>query len=184
MSKKNALIESDWLFKASKYFITIKDILSMKEGDKDIFILFDRNLFDSTHNNKENKIYKPEHYFRGYSIIYTHVYGLFGKMVFYDNNKLLDSWYLDHYDYWQVNLSTGWWTKLTDGKLTQLPKPQPKIDFPNGLENKLWNTLPKNTFIGWRGPMMRLSDLKKMPNIYWNKKDDNLNNVNKIKIYA
>jgi hypothetical protein len=186
MSKNNSLIESKWLFNASKKFITIQDMLSMKEGDIEWFYFFDRNLFEFTHENKENKKYTPNKFFKnGYAIKYTHVYGIFGKWEWYSNNKLLyeESNCID-YDYFQVHLENDMWIKLTDGKMCQLPKPQPPVKFPNNLENKFWHVLPKNTLVGWRGPMMKLKDLKKMPNIYWSKNDDKLEGVNKIKIYA
>ena len=185
MSKNKSLVESEWLFNASKKFIKIQDMLLMKEGDVEWFYIFDRNLFDYTHDNKEKKRYKPDKFFKGYSIKYTHIYGIFGKYEWYFNNELLDT---DsnciQYDYFQVNLENDIWFKLTDGKICQLPKPQPQINLPKTLENKFWYDLPKKTLIGWRGPMIRLKDLKKMPDVYWSKYDSNLKNINKIKIYT
>ena len=34
-------------------------------------------------------------------------------------------------------------------------------------KNKKWNKLPKDTNVGWRGPMILWKDLETLPNCYY-----------------
>lgn len=179
-----ALLELDWLREANQYFITISDFESMSESNTEDFILFDRNWQDITSNNKRGKIYRPQDYFKNnYHIKYTHIHGIFGKFEWVSKNEPLTKSYsipnktyligrMEYeqipdieYRYWEINCAPNYWYPLTDGKLKRkLPEYEPP--FPDNINEKYWYEFPKTTHVGWRGNMMRLHDLNKMPNIW------------------
>ena len=59
--KPNGLELFDWKYKMRSHWITIKDIIKMKKGEKIKVLLLDRNIRDNVGNfNKPNKSYTPK----------------------------------------------------------------------------------------------------------------------------
>ncbi len=167
-----ALPEDKWLEAAEPHFMTIADFDHMKEGDKEEFILFDRNWQDVTFHNKEDTIYTPQKYFRNaYFVQYTHVYGIFGTRIWFADGERLPP--LGE-RYWELEWNTNYhcWYPITGGIL-RLVQPDYERPFPPHVNNKHWADFPKTTLVGWRGPMMRRADLSKMPNITRRRDDSN-----------
>jgi len=57
------------------------------------------------------------------------------------------------------------WYPLINGKIPAKDE-QGIMKFPN-KKPKSWTEYPETTHVGWRGPMILWSDVKKMPGIYY-----------------
>jgi hypothetical protein len=148
------------------YWITIRDIVALKPRQKVKFLCFDRN-YDELYNQrkiplKPGKLYTPQYFFRNnYIMEYTHDHDLSGYRVFKDMEGS-DAFEFD------IEYKPGHWYPLENGSL-------PTVD-PQGLVNfgknagKHYMQFPPDTHVGWRGPMIRWSDLKYMPKVYFTEK--------------
>ena len=61
---KDSLEYSKWYKESKKYWLKIKDILKLKEGEVIVVLPFHRNVLDIPYDTmKKNKSYKPEFFF-------------------------------------------------------------------------------------------------------------------------
>lgn len=164
-SKQERIEVNDWFNKYSNKWITIKDIEKLKKGDKVKIVVLDRNFLDIVSNpniNKENTSYSPQVFFKNNWGIYTHNDGLQGT--------LFEAWMKkdkkppkENFEF-DVEYKKGKWYPLKNGIL---PAKDLQFNF-NLLGKKMhWTEFPKNTKVGYRGPMIFWKDLKDMPQIYW-----------------
>ena len=164
-SKSNALCPRKWYEKAEEYGLTIEDVLDFEPGEEVELLLLHRNIFDGTLDPKTNKPkykYTPTHFFRNEKWIYTHNKDLRGTLRLETKDSTIETkdfeWELEISDYNATDKIIGSlrWYPLENGKM----KP---------LKNKKWNTFPKNTLVGWRGPAVYWSNLKDLPKITYEK---------------
>jgi len=155
--KKEPIVNEDsitaWGNQAvEKYGLEVKDIISMKPGQKMKVILLDRNVGDYMHDNSgksTGKLFDPKKNGFTYAI-YTHRKGLSGIMDFYQIGVLEDDFT------WEVNIKAI--PDLIEAVSGKLPfwGPLPK--------NLSYKELPPKLKVGWRGPAIRFEDASKMPN--------------------
>lgn len=157
----------DWEDNAKKYALTINDILKLNPGEQIKLLPFHMNLWSTALDDKNALIsLKPQKFFEHEWIIYQHNKGLKGKWFGawlaknegvsktarkIPPNKLKD------FEFDVQYTEGGLWVPLKNGYLDM-----------DGIKKQHWSKLPKTTKIGWRGPMIKWSDLKKVPNIIYN----------------
>lgn len=156
----------------------------MKKGDQIKVLLLDRNVMDIvTENVKCNKIYKPTEFYKKSWVIYTYDKPTEGLMQLYyeinsnenkkriknnknkKNNSTLENnrntpFKIDL----EINYKEGSWYPLRNGYLPAKDENW-KTNLLDGKKKK-WTTFPKDTPIGFRGPMILWDKLDKLPNIY------------------
>lgn len=115
-----------------------------------------RNVLDIPYDTlKDNKLYKPEVFFKDSKDTYVHKKDLVGDLKF-DGGMEKDITF-------DVEYKKGSWYPFSNGYL-------PAKDSQDRLKllgkKTHWTKFNKNTHIGFRGPIMLWSDLKKMPKIY------------------
>lgn len=147
------------------YHLTIKDILDLPIGQSIKIFCMDRNLYDFCIFEKRiNHKMSAEKFFNGgYIIKYKRIDGLIGMWKFLDID---DSYEQREFD---LDLSEFWYP-LVNNRVPQNDF-DGFFDMPELFAGKHYNELPPNTRIGWRGPCMKLENLKKIPNILLSKKD-------------
>lgn len=152
----------NWIEKTRKYWLTINDIKKLKVNKKIKLLVLDRNVYDCKDKFKRGTLYKPEKFFVDNSAIYwkNTIVNLEGKI----KHKWQDT-DDEPYDFeFEIEYKKNNWYPLKNGIL-------PATDeqgFSDLLgEDKSWIDFPKNTHIGWRGPMILWENLKKLEKIYY-----------------
>jgi hypothetical protein len=161
-----------WVDLSSTFHLTIQDILYIPSGSSKLIFFLDRNIFDIScdiDTNPINTSIIPSIFFRNnYQILFTKLNnGIKGTWTWrypdantksenkeFDINYLMgkhNSWYPLH------NNSVPTHNIYTNKPLNS------KFDGLNILE------LPLNTKIGWRGPMIYMEDIDKLPPIIYKK---------------
>lgn len=147
------------------YHLTIKDILDLPIGQSIKIFCMDRNLYDfCIFKERINLKMSAEEFFSdGYIIKYKRIDGLIGMWKFLN----LDN----SYEQREFDLDLGeFWYPLYNNSV-----PENEFDdlfpMPEFFAGKHYNELPSNTRIGWRGPCMKLENLKNMPQILLSRKD-------------
>ena len=191
--EKKGLNHENWELHNKKEWLTIADIEKMKKGDQIKVLLLDRNVMDIvTENVKCNKIYKPTEFYKKSWIIYTYDKPTEGTMQLYyeinsnenkkriknnkskknnstlennKNNSTLENnkntpFKIDL----EINYKEGSWYPLRKGYLPAKDENW-KTNLLDGKKKK-WTTFPKDTPIGFRGPMILWDKLDKLPNVY------------------
>lgn len=161
--KLYGLLPEQWIERYKHKQIRIFDIMKMKKGEELQVLLIDRNLGDIIESvNKGNKLYKPRKFFRQNIATYTHKKGLQGKLRFQSIDVVHKNFEFD-VEYRQNN-----WYPFVDGYLPE----KDCQELYTLLDKKThWTEFPTDTRIGWRGPMMRWSDVEKSrKQIYWHNK--------------
>ena len=141
---KGSLSWNSWYDKSRKHWLTLKDFKAMKKDAKVIVLLLHRNALDAPMTKfKENTPYRPEIFFKSEkkSIVYK---GNMNVVL----NKESEPWGLD------IEYKKDKWYPLSEGYLHKGKK-------------KHWSEFSKNTAVGYRGPLILWSDLKKLPSLYF-----------------
>ena len=150
-SKLKGALDWDKWYKASrKYWLTIKDFKEMKKGDKIVVLPIHSNALDGPQTYfKENTAFRPEKFFKTEkdTITYQGNMQVGSKHLNKPDNK---SWGLD------IEYAKNKWSTLFDGNLIMKNK-----------SPKHWTKFNENTPVGYRGPMILWSDLKKLPKLYY-----------------
>lgn len=153
---KGGLIFNDWYNKSKKYWLTINDIIKLKPNDKIVLLSLHRNVLDIPYDTlKDNKLYKPEVFFKDSKDTYVHKKDLVGDLKF-DRGMEKDITF-------DVEYKKGSWYPFSNG---YLPAKDSQGRFKLLGKKTHWTKFNKKTHIGFRGPIMLWSDLKKMPKIY------------------
>ena len=153
-----------WVERVRKFYLTIGDIEKMMPGEKVDVVLLYPELFDvEILKVTRNKMLHPES-LKKIAGTYVHKDGI--------NGALNVAGGIIHTDatgnHLQVQIDKGW-HNFYDGFL---PTKWQEFDFKTDkmvwkYRKKMgWKDLPKSTPVGWRGPIIRVSDLKKMPMFY------------------
>jgi len=155
-----ALHINNWVEHMQNKFVTIKDIVNMKQNDTETFLCLDRNMYDlfNPHFNK-GEIPAKQFFKENYIIDYIHNSNLNG-LAFW---KGISENYVPFY--FQLNYKDNDWYPLD--KNGYLPDSDPQ-EFVNltGV-NKYWKDYPETTLVGWRGEMINWKDVCNSPNVFY-----------------
>jgi hypothetical protein len=147
---KGALEWDNWYKASRKYWLTINDFKNMKKGAKIVVLPLHINVLDGPQTYfKESLAYSPEQFFKSEkdTITYQGNMQVNSKHLNKPDNKL---WGLD------LEYAKNKWSTLFDGNLHMKNK-----------SPKHWTKFTENTPVGYRGPMILWSNLKKLPKIYY-----------------
>ena len=135
---KNSLVFDNWYVKSREYWLTIQDILKLKLGEQIEVLLLHENVLDGPLTKfKRDVSYTPEKFFKSEKDTFVYNGGLDGVFKKYDG-------------------------------ITSEPK---GLDIECGKnkwgQKKHYTKYPKSKPVGFRGPMILWSDLKKLLNLYY-----------------
>lgn len=146
----------EWVDITSPYHLTIKDIVTMKDGDILTLICLDRNISDIVHA-KHKKYLSPARYFKnGYKMTITKIDKMDKNInviggVWFVGQKIPTSKF--EFD---IEYRPNCWLPLHNGLLRQSSNKLFDVDIS-------WKSFPETTRIGWRGPAIPINC--PMPNI-------------------
>lgn len=163
-NKSDAVNPAEWVKRTSlPYHLTIRDIEQLELNKPTNIFLMDRNVYDTSldeGNNPKNKAIKPSSFFRkGYYITFTKKEeGIKGKWIF---NIEPNNSYNKEFD---INLGTVWYPLKND----KVPERdwQGLFDL-SKYYNMHYSDFPRDTKLGWRGPMMLVQNMDKCGYIIW-----------------
>lgn len=147
---KGALEWDKWYNASRKYWLTIDDFKKMKKGDKLVVLPLHTNALDGPQTYfKECQAFRPEKFFKSEkdTITYQGNMEVGSKHLNKPDNTL---WGLD------IEYAKDKWSTLFDGNLHMKNKAP-----------KNWTKFKSTTPVGYRGPMILWSDLKKLPKLYY-----------------
>jgi len=166
-----ALDYKKWFDKSRSKWLKISDIKRLTPGEKITLVVLHRNTEDLSLDksiNSRGKAIKPSTFYRKMIAYYrpdalssgmSGMSGMSGSLRFKSINE--KEWPLEL----EVEYKPGFWYPLVNG---YLPAKDPQNIFGVLLGRKIhWKDLPSNTPVGWRGPMILLEDVKKMPLVYY-----------------
>lgn len=163
LKSQGALEFENWLKKSESKCLKISDILKLNPGQKIKVVSLHRNTADrsiGSEINPRGHAIKPERFFRNMIADYRHIKNMEGTLYF-KNEGDDNEWPFEL----EVEYKPGFWYPLKDG---YLPARDPQNIFGLLLGRKVhWKDLPKNTHVGFRGPMVLLENVKKMPLVYY-----------------
>jgi hypothetical protein len=147
-----------WEKFAKPFWLRVKDIKSLKKGDKLVLLALDRNIYDSV--PEDGKVYRPTKFFEAQKVLYIHESGSRGYMF----------WSWDNY---KERRKFQWELEYKPKHCPFLDNVLPAYD-PQKLEIKDpllgydldWKDTPGYMHVGWRGPMLKWGTLAKLPNVY------------------
>lgn len=155
-----AISIEDWYAASRPKWWSIGDVLAMKAGDRVKLLAMDRNLRDTSDDvNVEGKAFAPARFFRKNWAEFTKTDELRGFMRWPWQEKG-DAPLPFEFD---VEYKRGSWYPFKGGFL---PSSDPQSLFVLFGKKKHWTAFPKNTHVGWRGPMVAWSHLATMPKVY------------------
>lgn len=151
----------DWIQRVREFYLTIGDVEKMKSGEKvDVVLLYPELFDEAILKVAKNKMLLPA-ILKKIAGTYIHKDGINGVLnvaagIIYENSpedlqvQIDKVWESFHHGFLPTK-----WQEFKGGKIVW--KYREKLG---------WKDLPKTTPVGWRGPMIRVSDLKKMPMFY------------------
>jgi hypothetical protein len=152
--------------------LTINDIKTLKKGDKITVLIMDRNLGDTVCGyNETDKLYDPKIFFREKIAIYIHDHDLSGFIIWdfdlidEDLNDL-SNFTSDEVFEFDIEYKLHHWYPLKNNNLPEFDS-QGLVNFGSN-SGKHYDEFPRETLIGWRGPMMlwdKLDDID--THVYW-----------------
>lgn len=162
--KEDCIAPVEFIEKSRTYHLTIKDILDMKEGEVLNIFFLDRNIFDQSCNEHVNTIGEavaPSRFFKnGYYIDFTKTTGIKGIWTWHypgGTDKELEEREFD------LDLNSLWYPLNNDRVPSE--DSQGIWTIPSEFAGKHYTELDDSTRLGWRGPMMRKSDMDNLPSI-------------------
>ena len=171
--REDCISPVEFIEKSKQYHLTIKDIMNMKEGEVLNIFFLDRNMFDHSCDERYNTIGEavvPSRFFRnGYYIDFTKTTGIKGTWTWHypgGTDKELEEREFD------VDTGTIWYP-LKNNTVPNRDS-QGIFTIPIDFAGKHYTELDDSTRLGWRGPMMRKSDMDNLPSIVL-KKDGQIN---------
>ena len=161
-----AFIWHQWINSTKDYHLTIKDIQEMKSGESLKVIILDRNtgdLFDKYNNS--NTLYYPIDFFKHQMGEFIKNKDMTGKLIFYNginhdsNNNLI----IDPFEF-HIEYKLNYWYPLQNNIISIT---NPEFKHINENYSKNINEFPLDTRVGWRGPMIKVDLLRKLPLIFY-----------------
>lgn len=164
-----ALRLKDWFEAIRSYHLTIEDLLKMKPGEKLEVVFLHRNfcdeIYNKFHQGKSNQVYDPAVFLKD----------LVEKFKYKGDMK----WEMPYDDYIHIDSSRYglpmWYPLNKEGKIkieedeikclgishTLTDSERKKLE----VVGKHWDSYPVQSEVGYRGPMIRASDLHKLPKL-------------------
>lgn len=148
-----------WYEISRRYWLTIDDLLKMEIGHKYKILNLHRNTLDIvTSTNQINVPESPEIFFSDMKVWWARTQDVVVNQFDQDNQDIgSGNLAVDLY----LNKKCMWYP-LEDVGTKQCPRATMK---PEGC--RPWFDYPLNTYIGWRGPCIKWSNLKYLPKLYW-----------------
>eukprot|EP01098_Paradermamoeba_levis_P004679 TRINITY_DN1992_c0_g2_i6.p1 TRINITY_DN1992_c0_g2~~TRINITY_DN1992_c0_g2_i6.p1 ORF type:complete len:169 (-),score=23.78 TRINITY_DN1992_c0_g2_i6:277-783(-) len=137
----------EWAGEATKYHMMVKDIEELQDGESIEVLILDRNVLDVAASSKLNMpgvASRPEHFFRQNRHTLTKKEGNLGTLDLHYGGR--------HTDLKDIDielLANNLWYPLQGGM----------------RDGKHWSEYPPTSKVGWRGPMIRWTDLALMPKL-------------------
>lgn len=171
LAASGALEFSAWYDATRPYWLTISDLARMEQGDRMLVLSMHRNVGDVTADeiaNPRGVPINPARFFRWAKAAFVRSGGTgIGGTLRFGSISLgghKDAGYVVDVAP-DVEFKPGSWYPLTDGAL---PAKDPQSYFKRLLGKRVaWEQLPSATHVGWRGPMVRWSDLPKLPPVWY-----------------
>lgn len=149
---------SEWEEYTRDKCLTIKDVENLRPGQKLKVVTLDRNVYDIAFDcNEPGKLHDAKHFYRESVATYYHESDLKGKIKMEDVGKM-------EFEF-DIEWAKDEWYPLTNGKLPE-NDPQGFSKFPDNMLLD-WKDYPKDTRIGWRGPMILLDKMDSLPKVYY-----------------
>ncbi len=147
-----------WKQHAKTQSFTIKDLMSLKRGDKIKFAVFDRNLCDVViYNNDHDVNIEPQQFMRDSWAIFTYDSDTKGEIIWeWDKTGTCDE-----FEFHIYLTDKQCWYPLTNGVL---PAEDDSFEL-YGVE-KHYTEFPKDTILGWRGSMVPFDKISNLPQVY------------------
>lgn len=140
-----------WLSNMKHKYITIKDIEKLNKGECIKLLAIDRNFYDLIDNNEDGIETPPEIFLQdNYIFEYTHNNGLNGMIRWIKEEKI------NNFNF-DINYNNYDWYPLNNEG--ELPEDDPQGLFSFKDIKKNYREYPKDTLIGWRGPMLLWKDI-------------------------
>jgi hypothetical protein len=178
-----------WKRECEKYHLTIKDIKEMKTGDLVRLFFFDRNMCDHVVRAKyktrtKRKVMVDVLIESSYTAVFEKEDDLQGNFIWFfhghSRGKPVHTYREDESRWFEIEYAPDCWFPLNeDGVLEFGPddfdypedyddenEPPLLRDTYSHLQGKRWYEFDENTRVGWRGPCMKLNDLKKVPQVF------------------
>jgi hypothetical protein len=155
-----ALEVLEWMKKYDGRCLTIGQLLEMSIGETIKVVTLDRNVLDvccEETRNKENREYRPAHFFRYSTLQLTVTQKMTDKLSCdwrwsFDNKTVEKDRELEL----EVKTECAWYP-LKDGF----------VEMDRNEARKHWTTFPKSTHVGWRGAMIPFGELHNCDSVYW-----------------
>jgi hypothetical protein len=147
------------------FHTTIQDILDLPIGSLTIFQCLDESTWDAsldTRVNRPGTIMRIDKFLRnGHRLVFRRTAQLVGTAYMMPgDHKSPKRWEFD------IEYKPGVWNQLQNGYVSCDESDQSVFKFSEPL-GKHWTKFCRATRVGWRGPMVKIGDISKMPKIIW-----------------
>ncbi len=170
LRSRGAVSVDDWYVMAERLCLTIADVVTLPRGKKLPLLMLDRNWGDLALDNAVNtrgQAFSPARFFRRNKAIYSQTRDfrnvpsprlLAGTMHMQGVDTQTD-WEFE------VEYKPGFWYPLIAG---YLPSHDAQRLFGKMAKRDThWTELDPSTRVGFRGPLIRWSDVVRLPSVYW-----------------
>tara|TARA_Y100000996_G_scaffold136444_1_gene103734 strand:- start:1457 stop:2254 length:798 start_codon:yes stop_codon:yes gene_type:complete len=165
---KNTPEYRDWFENSRPYWLKIDDVLKLKHNETISLIMLDRNVLDVVLNsNKMNKVYTATHFFRNQKALYTHDVELYGKLRLIGHKESKIEWKFDKGEGFHIQYAKDNWYPLINDYLPKYGDTGPLLNIQTH-----WKEFDVNTPIGWRGPLIKWSNIEKIGKIWYDETKD------------
>lgn len=165
--RPDALTLDDWVKQATKWQVTIKDILALDQGEKLDLCIFHRNWRDIVEpkwtKKEKGVVVRPERAFRAIHFKYTHKKNLNGTM--FDGTVEVEPSEFE----WHVNVKGHGWMPPDKHGYVKL-----KLNDKHTPPRMHWTDFPPKTAIGWRGMAIPWEKVTSGPSIFAQRSDFSL----------
>jgi len=167
---------SDFINNCKDKHLRISDVKQLQIGDNLDVVIWDRNyeeywIWD---NAKQNQHYDPQTFFKANRCTLKYLGDMkwnitmgWGETFEHPVHLDLSNTPKTNWNWMPINFDERAYEPTNDGKVHITTEIGEKGD--DWTEQHIhWTEFPDDTRVGWRGPIMRWSDLESQPNVYWN----------------
>jgi len=166
---ENALEFRDWFESSREYWLNIEDLLKMNHNETTELVMLDRNVLEVVlQNNKMNQVYLPTHFFKNQKASYIHNTNLYGILKLTGYKKSNIELEFNKNEGFHIQYKKDNWYPLVNDYLPEEGDIGPLLNMKTH-----WKLFDIKTPIGWRGPLIKWSDIKKIGKIWYDENNDN-----------
>jgi hypothetical protein len=151
----------EWIRATKPFHLTKEQVLKMKKGDVENFLLLDSNARKAYYDTKINPIgvaKTPREFFRNSTMMkFTYEDALKGRCFYNFMNEADPDWRFE----FEVEYSPDCWYPLRNGLLLG----DGRFVIPEEMKGS-WEKIPIETRVGFRGPMIKISEFDKLPKVF------------------